>query len=1357
MTALQAYISQDRLRAIARGEPLLDRTAGSALFADISGFTALTEMLRNTLGPRRGAEELTKYLDKVYAGLIGKIENYGGSVIDFAGDSIICWFDDSHGSAAARAVGCASALQKVMEAFRAMPLPHGITQALTLKVAIATGPARRFVMGDPTIHCMDALAGATVSRTATAEHLSKPGDVLIDEATVDHLGSSLTIHEWRRDYDSGERFAVVSGSILQSVVQPALPVSPTLELSTEQLRPWFHKARLDREASFPTDFRPCVVLFLRFIGIDYDLDSAQNQLDAFVCSLQRIVERYEGVVLQITIGDKGSYAYINFGAFSAHEDDARRAVKVAIESRTMAGQLGFLQPLQIGITKGTLRVGAYGGVTRRTYGALGDDVNLAARLMMTASLGEILLSGQVQKATANDFVFEPRPPLPINGKAEPLPVFAVTDERKKRAIRLQEPMYALPMVGRNQELQVINDKLDLATRGQGQVIGIVAEAGLGKSRLVAEVIRSAHRKGYAGYGGACQSDGVNTPYLAWKSIWAAFFDVDPAVPLKKQIRDLESEIAERAPERLQAMPLLSILLDLEIPDNDFTNALKPEHRKNVLTALLQNCLSAETRSRPILIVIEDLHWLDMLSHELLESLAKALADCPICFILAYRPPQLMRLQAPRLEALPHFTKIELDELNTVEAEQAIRAKLAQLYPSRNDALPPLLVDKLMLRSQGNPFYLEELLNYLRDRGLDPRDSAALEKIELPDSLHTLVLSRIDQLSEREKTTLRAASIVGRLFRAAWLTGYYPALGDLTRVKVDLDKLDSLEITPLDSEPELAYLFKHIVTHEVTYESLPFSTRAQLHEQLAMYLEGIAAPVDMIAQHYGHSNNQAKQREYWQKAGDLARAAFANEAALDYYARLHTLLDEPREQGSLHLKRAEVYFGWGRIAEAREHVTLALNLIGQPLPSSTWQWRFRLLREIVRQAWHRLRFAILPALDEALLESSEPNEDDLELTRAYELLVFVDALASQSSLADVYYIIRVFNVIESARRRSPALARAYALMGIAAGLLPVPVHAMARGYFRQARLTLIGLDNPPALASVLYQTGMYMIGIGKWEQSQRDFQQAVEIFADLGDWRNWALTLNCMGFLAYFQGQFGHSIKLYADIYNEGQESNHLEHQTWGLNGQAMNFLRLGRMTEASDLLEKALPLYAVITDSILTEILSQGMLATSRFRQGQFDQAQKAADTAARLLAQASIPVFTSLDTYSTVAQVYLGLWEQSQAEAESFQMKELAGQACRSLQRFARTYPIAQPRSWLWQGLYRWLDNKPNQARLSWRKSLSAAQKLTMPYDEALAYYEMGRHSRGVERESNFARANEIFDRLGVVRFGWPSSNPQH
>ena len=902
---IHTYLPQDRLRALVRGEALLDRTSGSALFADISGFTALTESLRESLGARQGAEELSKQLGEVYSALIAEVEKYRGSVIGFAGDAMMCWFNRRNDELRSRidetvsAISSAFGMQKAIQAF----------PALGLKVAITSGDARRFVIGDPEIQQIDVLAGTTVARTSTAEHLAVSGDIVLDEASISVLGDTVSIKEWREDNESKERFAVVSkftGDIDE------IKTESVDSLSDDVLKSWVHQAVFERETSgqgtFLTEFRPCVALFVRFTGIDFDSNSASAELDVFIRQVQRIASRYGGTLLDITIGDKGSYAYVNFGALSTHEDDARRAVKAAWELMKVSS----LQ-LQMGIAQGLMRVGAYGGVTRRTYSALGDDVNLAARLMTTASAGEILLSGPMHKAVLVQFTFEPRAPLSMKGKAEPLPVFAATGEREQRSIRLQEPTYALPMVGREEELGIINDKLELAIQGKGQAIGIVAEAGLGKSRLVAEAIRSARRKGFVGFGGACQSDGLHTPYLAWKSIWQAFFDIDPLASWKRQLRWLEGEIEERAPQRIQAMPLLSILLNLEIPENEFTQALESKYRQSALHALLEDCLRAASVDEPTIIVLEDLHWMDALSYDLLEELARGLSDCRICFVLAYRPSQLIRLNA-----LPQFTKIELHELNQTEAEQAIRAKLAQLYPARSGALPTALAERLMTRAQGNPFYLEELLNYLRDRGLDLRESSALEHIDLPDSLHTLILSRLDQLSEREKTTLRVASIVGRLFRVQWLIGCYPDLGSLNRVQADLDQLASLDITSLESpEPELAYLFKHIITHEVTYESLPFATRAQLHGQLALYLENIGTPVDTIAHHYGRSNNVPKQREYFEKAANAALGVSAFNTAADYLTQLVQLTpNNDPARSALALQLAEAHYRLGNFAAAR---------------------------------------------------------------------------------------------------------------------------------------------------------------------------------------------------------------------------------------------------------------------------------------------------------------------------------------------------------------------------------------------------------------------------------------------------------
>ena len=1094
---IHSYLPQDRLRALANETTLPDRTSGSALFADISGFTALTESLREALGARKGAEELSKRLGEVYSALITEVEKYGGSVIGFAGDAMMCWFDSGNDESQASFSYALSAAMGMQSAIHEFP-------ALALKVSIASGNARRFVVGDEEIQRIDALAGATVARTATGEHLANKGDVLVDEATTMLLGNSLVIKEWREDGESKEKFAIVNKSDWQSNLRD-LQQPETITPVMQALRPYVHHAVYERETSgkgsFLTEFRPCVALFIRFTGIDYDSDSAEAELDDFIRAVQATASRYEGTLMDITIGDKGSYAYVNFGALSAHEDDSRRAVKAALELRNKTE----LQ-LQMGITQGLMRVGAYGGETRKVFGALGDDVNLAARLMTTAKKNEILLSSHVHKAVLDQFTFEPRPPLQIKGKAEPLPVFAVTGESQKRAVRLQEPDYSLPMVGRQQELGIINDKLDAAAKGQGQVVGIVAEAGLGKSRLVAEVIRNARRKGFVGFGGACQSDGIHTPYLAWKSIWQAFFDVDPEMSERKLMRWLEGEIEDRAPLRVDAMPLLNAVLELNIPENNFTQYLEPKIRQSALHALLEDCLKAQAGDEPTLIVIEDLHWIDALSHDLLEGLAKALAHHAVCFVLAYRPPQIERLQSPRLEVLPQFTRIELPELTKAEAESAIRAKLAQLYPARSGTLPVGLVDTVMGRAQGNPFYLEELLNYVRDRGLDPSD---IQNIELPDSLHTLILSRIDQLSEQEKTTLRVASIVGRLFRAAWLNGYYPELGSFPQVKAVLDQLDTLDITPLDSEPELTYLFKHIVTHEVTYESLPYATRARLHEQLAKYLENADASVDAIAFHYGRSENKEKQREYLRKAGEAAQKNFANAAALEYYGKLLPLFKDMEEHANekiqIYLQSGQALEFMGRYDEAEDDYRAALELAqdnaalkanAQFVLGKLNRWRGDYG---VALAWLAQARAVYTALNDTTRLTQILIETGLVLLRKGEYTQARDPLNEGLTLA---------------REAGDKMSIAQALYTL--GVLTFN-YTQKRSLYEESLSLRREMGDKLGISASLHSLGTIAHSQGNYTAARELYEESLMLKREMGDKWGIALSIGNLGLITYAQG------------------------------------------------------------------------------------------------------------------------------------------------------------------------------------------------------------------------------------------------
>jgi class 3 adenylate cyclase/predicted ATPase len=925
MDALIAYIPQDRVRALASGVALPKRAHGAILFADISGFTPLTEAFSQALGSRRGAEMTTYHVDSVYNALIAIVEQYGGSVISFAGDAIICWFAGERGPR--RATVCALALQAAMQPFATLPIAGDIVAALGLKIVVSTGLVRRFVVGDPTIQRLDVLAGAMVTRLGQGESLVRGGETLADAATIRSLGRGVTVSAWRSG-DQSDRFALLRSAPTAAVVPArATPVLPPYRLK-EWVLPAVYARENTGQGTFLTEFRPCVALFMRFTGLDYEQPDAEPRLDKLVRHVQQILSRYGGTLLQLTIGDKGSYCYGAFGAPVVHEDDARRAVTAALELRTLSNKLPWLAPLQIGLSYGTMRAGAYGAATRRTYGVLGDAVNVAARLMQKAAPGEILISDRLQRVLPLSFSWEPRPPVQLKGKAQPVSVSVITGVRQMRALRLQEPVFTSPMVGRVRELGAIRDQIERAAHGRGQVVGIVAEAGLGKSRLLAEAIRAAHQRGFEGYGGACQSDGVNSAYLVWRPIWSAFFGVDPALPAQHLVARLDRELELRAPARREALPLLGDVLGVALPENSFTGGLEPEYRKSTIEAVLLDCLSIAVHATPLLLVLEDAHWLDALSHDLLDTLARGIAGLPVLIILAYRPPELQRLHAPRVESLPYFTRITLEPLTADEAALAIRAKLVQLYPQHDAEPPAQLVERLMARAQGNPFYLEELINYLHDRGADPHDPAVLAQIALPDSLHTLILSRLDQLTELEQSILKVASVIGRIFLVAWLTGYYPGLAEAATVRATLETLRALDLTLLETpEPELTYLFKHIATREVAYESLPYALRSHLHELLAAYLEshlqGQSSALDLLVYHYGRSNNIPKQREYLHKAAVAAYARSDFLTAVTYNTRLLELTSpESAVYAGLARQLGEAQLRLGNFAEAWQALELA---------------------------------------------------------------------------------------------------------------------------------------------------------------------------------------------------------------------------------------------------------------------------------------------------------------------------------------------------------------------------------------------------------------------------------------------------
>jgi adenylate cyclase len=1156
-----AYIPIDRRLALAEGRDLPQLAQGAALFADISGFTPLTEMLAETFGPQRGAEELTGYLNQVYTALIAELHRYGGAVIGFSGDAITCWFDEQQErpdrftaiedgqpvrsgkppvrSAALRAVATALAMQQVMRQFEAVQVVGGGLISLAVKTAVVAGPVRRFVVGDPDMMLVDVMAGSTLERLAAAEHQAQQGDVVLDEETAVSLTHHLHIDTWRTDRESGRRFAVVTG--LEALPAPApWPTQSATALTAEQTRPWLLPAVYRQlqagRGEFLAELRPAVALFLRFAGIDYDGDpDASHKLDQLVRQVESIFVRYEGSLLQLTIGDKGSCLYGAFGAPIAHEDDVDRAAAAALELQTLPAHLHFLQPLQIGIAYGRMRTGAYGSPLRRTYGVLGDSTNLSARLMQAAQPGEILVSSRAQSRAGDLFAWQELPPIPVKGKREPVALFRLLEMKSQPTIHLWEAQYALPMVGRESELALIRERLAAAQQGQGQIVAITAETGMGKSRLLAEVVRGAPQA-FAGYAGECQSYATSSSYYVWQPIWRGLLGLHDEVarlPQAEQIERVSQTLHQLDPALVGRLPLLDKVLNLPIPDNDLTGSLSAKLRKSARETLLAELIQAKARQQPLLLVLEDCHWLDPMSLDLLTTIGRAVANLPVCLLLVYRP--LAEQEALPVTRLPHFTEVGLTEFTEAEAERLIGLKLAQRF-GETAVLPQALFRRIIERAGGNPFYIDELVNYLQDQGVDLHDTDALDQMDLPGSVHSLILSRMDRLGEGEKATMKVASVIGRVFPAAALWGVYPQLGTAEQVKSNLGVLCELELTPLDRpDPELSYLFKHVVIQAVAYESLLYRTRAMLHEAIGHYLEtnypdDLDQQIHLLAHHYGHSENEAKKQEYLLRAADQSRADYANRTAIDYYRRVLPLL--PRAEQPPVLRRlGSVYELLGQWQEAERRYQQALSLADE-------------LGDVGERAWCET------AMAELLRKQGQYEQARTWLDQAYDGFT---AVSDQAGIGQVFHYAGTiadqrgdYEQAQGYYERSLAIRRqvgderraAYLLgnLGIVARRQGQPAQALT--HYEESLALRRALGDRWGVANCLNNMGNVNVDLGRYQAAQAHLEEALAIQRELGD--RWMIgnALNNLGNVARAQADYERALRLYReslDIYGALQD------------------------------------------------------------------------------------------------------------------------------------------------------------------------------------------------------------------------------
>jgi len=1320
-------------------EPQLEQTPAVALFADISGFTPIAERLSQR-GPQ-GVEELSRLLNTYFGQLINLINDYGGDIVKFAGDALLAVWPLTAGkeeTTALQAVQCALTAQRLLAGFEAGE------ETLSLRMGIGVGEVMVQHLGGEYGRWHVLVAGDVVAQVATVERQAEPGQVI------------LSTELWELVREVCEARPTLNGAWqLEAVREPQPPqalVRPSLSneafAGMQAYVPGAIRTRLAAgQTGWLAELRRVTVIFLHLPSLNHDtaLEQAQN----IVRTLQRAIYRYEGSMDKISVDEKGVSLIAVLGwPPLAHEDDAVRGVQVARAMQTELRKLGL--PGAIGVATGRAFCGTIGNDQRREYTMIGDVVNLAARLMQAAE-GDLLCEAATQQGAQRAFEFEALPVITVKGRTEPVAVFRPTTE----VLRARTWMAGeqAPMVGRTSERMTLAARLQLLLGGQGSVIIVEGEAGLGKSRLVEDLVEQATALGIESLLGNADALKKGTPYSAWQAIFSALLEMnaqsDSGVrpnTLKKLGLDADG---------LRLLPLLNDVLPLKLDDNEMTAQMTGEVKAENTLALMLRLLQAAAGQSARLVVLEDAQWMDSASWALALRAAQQVKS--LLLMITMRP-----LPEPAPEEFTQLIKlrgVQRLKLTTLSAEDTLTLVSHRLGAN---SLPEPVAAFIRQRAEGNPFFSEELAYALRDAGhihiengecrltTEVRDLSALN---LPDTVQGVITSRIDRLSPPQQLTLKAASVIGRTFPYPTLHHIYPVEADRQQLDIHLDALSRLDLTEQETpEPQLTYAFKHNITRDVAYNLMLFAQRRQLHRAVAEWYEQAHADelplfYELLARHWEAAEFQSKAIDYLEKAGEQALENYANEEAIGFFTQAMKLHGDPKatrlpgkidkiRKARWELRLGEAYANAAQYGEGRKHLERGLALLGQAPPKGSGQAIASLLGQIMRQVAHRW----FPKY--FIGQQAAQRETLLEAARTYERLTEVYFFANEAVPA-LNAAFRSLNLAEAAGP-SPELARAYAPVGTILGF--IPLHGLAQAYCQRALEMARPMNNLSARVWVSLVTGVYYAGLGQWATAHGLFDEVVEIAERLGDRRRWDDGMTNLVMLSYLQGEFKRGLEQAELFYASASRRGDVDNQGWALTERAFCALALGRVELAVDAVEELQTLFSENT-SIVDEPLRIGVYgsyASTRLRQGQFAQAREAADQVFRLIANATPTSYPAIVGYSSVAEVYLTLWERE----GNAQMQTAAQNAIKALHKFAGVFPIGQPSAWLWQGRYEWLAGNKGKARQAWQKALEHAQKRLMPYPQALAHAELAAHAekQDSQRSQHLEQARALFTQLGSV-----------
>jgi class 3 adenylate cyclase/tetratricopeptide (TPR) repeat protein len=1075
--------------------------------------------------------------------------------------------------------------------------------------------------------------------------------------------------------------------------------------------------------------------------------------------LAPVVRKHEGLIEKY-IGDE---IMAIFGAPVVHENDAERAALAALEMKKALSaynrEFSTNLSLHMGMNTGGVIAGGIGAQDDLQYGVLGDTVNTAARLADAAESGQIFVGESTHKLIASEFELQALEPIRVRGKSSLVAVFLLQGVKEEPGSKRGLSGYGLhsPVVGREQELSLLLEAVERTYVGQGGIVGVIGEAGLGKTRLVTELLGQIQPHIGQETGvlpriliGTTLSYGQTISFWPFQEILRQWAGVTERDSHTQTWQKLAAQLHQLLPGEVEELlPFLGSLLALELPEEwkKRLQYLEAEALGKQIFLAVRRLFDQMVYERPLVLVFEDLHWMDETSTRLVEFLLPLVQDHPLLILGLSRP--LTDTPAAHLREViardfgSIYQEVRLAPLSASESDRLVKNLLElKEIPSRYQG-------RILSKAEGNPFYIEEVVRTLIEAKAIARDPAAktwkitegVEQIAIPDTIQGVIMARLDRLEEELKHVLGIAAVIGRSFFYTVLRAIETQDEHLDRSLEDLQQIELiLERQP---EPDLEYIFKHALVQEAMYGSILLKKRKELHLRVGQVVESLFADrleefYGLLAYHFARAESWEKAQSYLVKAGDEAGRMAADAEALSYYRQATEAYQsafgnrwDSLERATLERKIGEALWRRGEQLQALEHLEAGLSFLGITIPKSPPRIYLGILKEATRQLAHRLFPRIfLPA-------AATPSQTVVEEVMIYEVIAWIEAYNNAER-----FLVCSLRELNLAEKHGFDLGIVLSSTGVGVMGLYIAYYPLAKRYLDLAEGAAERVDQPVAKGMVHYGLAIYQLCLGDLDRAIAHGLKSENYYHQARDLHGVFLAKAAQGLTHLYKGQLLRAKQVAEEVLEQSQAVSDQMGLAQGYGVLGITLLSLGEDLDITlEILEQALKTYQEVLFH-MGAVATLGALGRLYVRKGDVQQALEVLRESKKVVKLYTVSVSYIISfVYIGYAEAYLLAVEQATAEEKVHWMKK-ARRASRELLKHTKSFVCDVPEAFRLQGVYEWLNGNPGKARQWWERSLQKAELFDLPHQAALTRLEMGRRL-GDEAQSKRAKAQLV--ELGV------------